>query len=779
MKFYSLLIISLFSFGSIINAQPNYKNAKAPVEDRVQDLLSRMTLDEKIGQLCSPLGWEMYEKKKGDKVEISAKFVELMQQMPVGAFWATLRADPWTQKTLETGLNPKLAAEALNKLQKYAIEKTRLGIPIFFAEECMHGHMAIGTTVFPTAIGQASTWNPSLINEMAEAIALETRLQGGNIAYGPILDLAREPRWSRVEETFGEDPILSGMLGRAFVKGLQGGNANDGKHVYSTLKHFAAYGIPVGGHNGQEAIIGKRELLSEHLLPFKMAIDAGAATVMTSYNSIDGIPCTSNSFLLKDILKEQWNFQGFVVSDLGSIEGIATSHRVAPDLKHAASMALNAGVEMDLGGNAYGKNIKQAVAENLVSEAVIDSAVCRILRLKFKMGLFENPYVDPMQAAKVVGNIQHKKIAEKVAEESVVLLKNKNNLLPLSKEIKSIAVIGPNADNMYNQLGDYTAPQDPDNVVTVLKGIKQAVSDKTTIHYVKGCAIRDTTQNNIQESVDAALKSDITVLVLGGSSARDFKTEYISTGAAQVSSNKNEMVSDMESGEGFDRSSLQLLGLQEELLNAVTATGKPVIVLYIQGRPLNMNTASEKADALLTAWYPGGEGGKGIANILFGKSNPSGRLPISVPRSVGQLPVYYSLGRQNQYVEGESGPLYSFGFGLSYTTFKYDDLSIAKQGENVHVSCTVTNTGKFDGNEVVQLYLRDNIGSVSTPPIQLIDFSKIYLKKGESKNVTFVLTPERLSLINQQMQQVVEPGEFTVFVGASSSNIRLNGSFIY
>jgi beta-glucosidase len=739
---YILFPIVIFSH---LSAQPLYKNPQASVEARVQDLLSRMTTQEKVGQLCSPTGWEMYE-KQGKEVVVSDAFVKLMQDVQPGTFWATLRADPWTRKTIQTGLDPELSAKALNALQQYALEKTRLGIPIFFAEECAHGHMAIGTTVFPTSLAQASTFNKDLIFRMGEAIALETRLQGAHIGYGPIIDVARDPRWSRMEETFGEDPVLTGILGSSFVKGLQGSQMGDGRHVYSTLKHFVAYGIPVGGHNGQQAMIGMRELFSNHLSPFRMAVDAGAKTIMTAYNAIDGIPCTANRYLLTDILRGKWQFDGFVFSDLGSVEGIATSHRTVPDIKHAAVAALKAGVETDLGGNAYDRNLELALQEGLITSADLDTAVARVLRLKFEMGLFESPYVDSSKVSALVRSNHHRALAREVAKEGTVLLKNEHNLLPLSKEIKSIAVIGPNADNLYNQLGDYTAPQERTEIATILDGIKRTVSPSTTVRYVKGCAIRDTTQSNIAEAVVAAQNAEVTVLVLGGSSARDFRTEYIETGAAVVSDDKEELISDMESGEGYDRKTLELLGDQEKLLKAIIETGKPLIVIYIQGRPLNMNLASEKADALLCAWYPGQEGGHAVADIIFGNYNPAGRLPVSVPRSVGQLPVYYSLGRQNKYVEGESTPLYAFGYGLSYTFFEYTDLSISQVGEVTHISCVIKNSGNYDGEEVVQLYVQDNISSVATPPIQLKDFERVFLKKGESRKISFILKPHQLSL---------------------------------
>jgi beta-glucosidase len=671
-----IIILFLCTVSRNLLSQELYKDPDRTTDERIADLLSRMTTEEKIGQLCFPTGWEMYRKIDDHTAVPAESFIERMQKTPIGGFWATLRADPWTQKTLSNGLNPKLSAKALNSLQRFAVEETRLGIPLLFAEECMHGHMAIGTTVFPTGLGQGSTWNPQLIQEMAGVIALETRLQGAHIAYGPILDLARELRWSRVEETFGEDPVLTAKLGVAFVNGLQGNDFKDGRHVYSTPKHFAAYGIPSGGHNGQQAFIGERELFSNHLLPFGKVAEAGVKTIMTSYNSIDGIPATAHKYLLKDILRVEWGFDGFVFSDLGSIEGIAGTHRAAKSVKHAAALSLKAGVDADLGGNAYSKNLISALDEGLVSMSDIDNAVVNILRLKFEMGLFENPYVDTIKASQKVRNEKHIKLSREVARQGIVLLKNCNNILPLKKDIGSIAVIGPNADNIYNQLGDYTAPQERSNIVTVLDGIKNAVNEKTSVYYTKGCDIRDTTETNIQEAVDIANKSDVVILVVGGSSARDFKTEYIETGAATITGAVNEKISDMESGEGFDRSSLDLLGDQEKLISEIANTGKPLIVIYIQGRPLNMNNASEKAAALLSAWYPGQEGGNAVADILFGDYNPSGRLPVSVPRSVGQLPVYYSLGRQADYVEESSSPLYPFGYGLSYTNFEYSDLEV-------------------------------------------------------------------------------------------------------
>lgn len=772
MKKIVFIITYIFLINQVIfsQTQPPYKNPGLPVETRVKDLIGRMTLEEKIGQLLCPLGWEMYD-KQGNNVTHSRKFEELVKDKNIGMLWATYRADPWTQKTLETGLNPELSAKAGNALQKYIIENTRLGIPIFLAEEAPHGHMAIGTTVFPTGIGQAATWNPALISQMAGVSAKEVRLQGAHISYGPVLDLSRDHRWSRVEESYGEDPVLMSRMAEAVVKGTGSGDLSKEYSTIATLKHFAAYGIPEGGHNGSASSVGERELRQSFLPPFKAAIDAGALSVMSAYNSIDGIPCTSSRFLLTDILRKEWNFRGFTVSDLGSIEGIAGSHRVARNAKQAAELALSAGLDTDLGGNAY-VNLLNSVKEGIIDEKDIDTAVSRSLSLKFEMGLFENPYADPAKAKKEVKAAEHTALSRKVAQQSIVLLENKNNTLPLDKGLK-IAVIGPNADNVYNMLGDYTAPQEEKGVVTVKRGIEEKIG-KPQVQYVKGCAIRDTANLTIKEAVEAAKNSDVVIAVVGGSSARDFKTKYIDTGAAVAT---EESVSDMESGEGFDRSTLDLLGKQLDLLKALKTTGKPLVVVYIQGRPLNMNWASENADALLTAWYPGQEGGNAIADVLFGDYNPAGRLPISVARSVGQLPVHYNkrnpLG--HNYVEVSSSPLYSFGYGKSFSEFDYSNLKIEKTGDyKYRVSLTVTNIGEYDGDEVVQLYMKNHYASVSQPNKQLRHFERTHFKKGESKNISFDLTEDDFSIINAEMKNVVEPGgTFDIMIGSSSVDIRL------
>ena len=768
----SFLVVVLNTFIVLFAQQSRgfpYKNPTLPVETRVADLLSRMTLEEKVGQLLCPLGWEMY-KIKGNDVLPSDKFKQLIKDRNAGMLWATYRADPWTKKTLATGLNPALAAKAGNALQKYVMENTRLGIPLFLAEEAPHGHMAIGTTVFPTGIGMAATWSPQLINEVGKAIGKEIRLQGGHISYGPVLDLARDPRWSRVEETFGEDPVLTGEIGKAMVAGLGGGDLSRPYSTLATLKHFLAYGISESGQNGNPSFAGMRELHENFLPPFRQAINAGALSVMTSYNSMDGIPCTANHYLLTELLRDEWKFKGFVVSDLYSIEGIHQSHFVASTMKEAAVMALSAGVDIDLGGDAY-MNLMDAVNRKEISKEILDAAVSRVLRLKFEMGLFENPYVDPGKAKKEVRSKEYVALARQVAQASITLLKNEHSLLPLDRSMK-VALIGPNADNRYNMLGDYTAPQEEENVKTVLDGIRAKLSS-SQVEYVKGCSIRDTVTSDIEQAVAAAQRSEVVIAVVGGSSARDFKTSYKETGAA-IADEKT--ISDMECGEGFDRATLSLLGKQQELLKALKATGKPLIVVYIEGRPLDKNWASENADALLTAYYPGQEGGNAIADVLFGEFNPAGRLPFSVPRSVGQVPVYYNkkAPQSHDYVEMSASPLYSFGYGLSYTTFEYSDLYLsALTPHSFEVSCKIRNTGKYDGEEVVQLYLRDEYASVVQPLKQLKHFARLFLKCGEEQEVKFILSEEDFALVDRNLKRVVEPGTFQVMIGAASYDIRL------
>ena len=760
------ILAALLVLAGCSGRTPTYKEAGRSAEIRAEILLKKMTVDEKLGQLLCPLGWPMYEKVSADSVTISDAYRDYIQNQHGGMLWAVFRADPWTKKTLETGLDPTLAAKAYNALQRYAVDSTRLGIPIMLAEEAPHGHMAIGTTVFPTSIGLASTWDSELVEEVGRVIGTELQAQGATIGYGPVIDLARAPRWSRVEETYGEDVYLTSRMASAMVRGTSS------QGVISTLKHFVAYGVPEGGHNGNPSIIGMRDLRENVLPTFKAAIDAGALSVMTSYNSLDGIPTTCNKDLLTGVLHDEWGFNGFVVSDLESIDGLARDHKVAASKQEAGELALNAGVDVDLGANCFAL-LKESVEKGRVPMAVLDRAVKRVLVRKFAAGLFDNPYIDETAAAGLVRTPQHIEVAAQAAREGVVLLKN-DGVLPLRKDM-TVALIGPNADNQYNQLGDYTAPQAEDHVVTMREGLE---AKGINVRYVKGCAIRDTEHSSIAQALIATMLSDVAVVVVGGSSARDFRTRYIDTGAAVVD---EESVSDMEAGEGFDRASLNLLGLQNDLLKAVRSVGKPVVVIYVEGRPLDKEWAAEKADAVLTMWYPGGEGGTALADVLFGDYNPAGRLPVSVPRDVGQLPVYYNKRnpRGHDYVELSADPLYPFGYGLSYTTFEYSNLRVSGRIPDLEVSVDIKNTGGRDGDEVVQLYVIDPLASTVRPRKQLRAFDRVFIKAGETKPVSLKLRPDAFSLVDASGNTVIERGDFILQVGASSEDIRLTETISY
>jgi beta-glucosidase len=567
-------------------------------------------------------------------------------------------------------------------------------------------------------------------------------------------------------------------MGTAMIRGFQGEKLGERDKIIGTLKHFVAYAAPDGGHNGESVSVGERSLRQYFLPPFERAVKSGAGSVMTAYNSIDGIPCSANPWLLKDILRKDWGFTGFVVSDLLSISGLNGGHATAATAEEAASQSIHAGLDVDLSGTGYGSNLLKAVQQGLVEPAVLDTAVARVLRMKFNLGLFDHPYVDEKLVAQKVATAQNKTVARQVARESIVLLKNDQHILPLSKSLKRIAVIGPNADNTYNQLGDYTAPQAEGKVQTLLTGIRAAVGNSTKVDYVKGCAIRDTSNSDIAAAVAAAKQADAVVLVLGGSSARDFKTSYQATGAANVDPNT---VSDMESGEGFDRVSLDMMGDQIKLLKAIQATGKPVVLVTIMGRPLNLNWAAEHVPAIVNAWYPGQEGGLAIADVLFGDYNPAGRLPISVPRSVGQLPVHYNhtKPKHHDYVEMSAKPLYAFGYGLSYSSFDYSNLQVSLNENGNDFVCTVSfdvaNNGKLAGDEVAQLYVVDEVSSVVTPVMQLKRFERKNIAAGKKERYSFQLTKEDLKLWNAGNEWKTEKGRFKLLVGASSDDIRLKG----
>lgn len=747
-----------------------FKDSSKPALDRAQHLLSLMTLEEKIGQLIQPFGWKTYEYKNG-QVSLTDSFKEQVENGGVGSLYGVLRADPWTGVTLDNGLSPKEGARAVNEIQRYAIEHSRLGIPILIGEECSHGHMAIGGTVFPVPLSIGSTWNVDLYREMCQAVARETRSQGGVATYSPVLDVVRDPRWGRTEECFGEDPYLISELGVASVEGLQGERLDGADSVVATLKHFAGYGSSEGGRNAGPVHMGHRELLEVDLLPFRKAVEAGAESIMPAYNEIDGVPCTVNSELLEDLLRKEWGFKGMVITDCGAIDMLASGHDTAEDGMDAAIQAIRAGIDMEMSGEMFGKHLFEAVRLGKLETEVIDQAVLRVLTLKFRLGLFENPYVDPDRAEQVIGSDDHRRIARQLAAEGTILLKNEGDILPLSKTSGTVAVIGPNADQGYNQLGDYTSPQPQEHVATVLKGIRHKLVDETQrVLYAPGCRIKDDSKEGFDLALSCAEQADTIVMVLGGSSARDFGegTIDLRTGASQVTEHS---WSDMDCGEGIDRMTLQLSGVQLELFQEIHKLGKPIVVVYINGRPIAEPWIDEHAHAILEAWYPGQEGGHAIADILFGDVNPSGRLTISIPKHVGQLPVYYygKRSRGKRYLEEDSKPRYPFGYGLSYTKFSYSDLKVEPEiigvDEQATVSLNVTNSGDREGSEVVQLYISDAASQYTRPAKELKGFHKMNLKPGETRTVNFTVGAEELKYIGKNYNYVVEPGLFHVMVG--------------
>ncbi|HSD45420.1 MAG TPA: glycoside hydrolase family 3 N-terminal domain-containing protein [Pyrinomonadaceae bacterium] len=740
---------------------PDYKNPRLPVERRVADLLSRMTLEEKIAQLTCLWANRPQVKPNNfatDRGEFSpAKAAEVMKHGIGQIARQRERKDP------------REGAKFANAVQKWLIENTRLGIPAILHDEILHGHMAQGSTSFPQPIALATTWDPEFITKVFTAGALETRARGSHQVLGPNLDLARDPRWGRTEETYGEDPYLTSRMAVAVVKALQGtGPVIDENHVIATAKHFTAHGQPESGTNIGPVNFSERALREYFLPSFKAAVtEAGIMSVMPSYNEIDGVPSHANKWLLQKLLREEWGFKGHVVSDYYAIPQMVDLHHIAADKPATAKLAIESGVDTELPDPDAYPTLLQLVKEGRVAEATINEAVARNLRAKFLLGLFENPYVDVERAVRVTNSKEHIALAAEAARRSITLLKNENNLLPLNVgALKSIAVIGPNAAKVH--LGGYS--DEPGRGVSVLQGIKDKVGARAKVVYAEGCKITKEggdwfadqaeladpaeDQKLIAAAVAVARTADVALLVLGGNE----------------DTNK-EGWADNHLG---DRDSLDLVGRQNDLVKAVLETGKPTIVLLINSGPLSINYIAENVPAILEGFYLGQETGVGVADVLFGDYNPAGKLTISFPRSVGQLPLYYNRKptARRGYLFADKSPLFPFGFGLSYTTFAYSDLKVSpakiSASENARVSVTVTNTGKRAGDEIVQLYIRDLVSSVTRPIMELKDFKRIALAPGESKSVEFVITPDKLSFLDLNMKTVVEPGVFDIMVGTSS-----------
>jgi beta-glucosidase len=721
---------------SALADEPPYKNPDLPVNERVGDLLGRMTLEEKARQL------DLYNAK--NTIVTKSNQLNGVQVKP-GTPFVPERAEK-ALGNLGVGAIHELYPDAqlYNALQKWVMQHSCLGIPVLLTGEGLHGYMGCNATIFPQSVNLATTWNTDLARAEGAAIASETRAHGVEMILAPVLDVAREPRWGRVEEDFGEDPFLSGQLGLAYVEGVQGDSLATDQTCIAEPKHFAGYGSPESGLNTSPVHAGEREVRMVMLKSFEPAIRQGNAMgVMVAYNDIDGVPCTANPRLLKKVLCGEWGFQGFTLADDGAIRRLYTDHHVAATPADAACLAINSGVDMqfyDFPHDVFQNAIIRGVKDGRISEATLNNAVGRVLRAKFLLGLFDHPFVDTNLERSVCRSQAHLDLSLEVARQSMCLLKNQAHLLALNKNLKRIAVIGPNADAV--QTGDYTGhqPSLDSSKYGIFAQVKKIVSPETLVQFADG--------QNIGDAVALATNSDVVILGLG----------------------ENSKIS----GEGHDRSDLNLPGNQEQLLEAIVATGVPVVLVLENGRPLTIPWAAEHVPAILEAWYPGEFGGRAIAETLFGDNNPAGRLSISFPKNVGQLPVFYNHfpSKRNRYVDGDDSPQFVFGFGLSYTTFKYNNLrvTVPPRGSDDDVLATfdLTNTGDRDGDEVAQAYVRETTASVATPQRALKAFSRIHLKAGETRTVTLHIKKDDLAVWGADREWAIEPGEFTVWVGGNS-----------
>jgi len=710
---------------------------KKTIEQRVDSVLALMNLEEKVGQLVQYSGgWDTGTQT----AKPSEAHEKLINKGKVGSF-----------------LNV-FGAESTKRLQKIAVEESRLKIPLIFGLDVIHGFRAI----FPVPLAEACTWEPELIQLSARWQATEAASTGLHWTFNPMVDIARDPRWGRIVEGSGEDPYLGSLMAAARVKGYQGNDLSANNTIVACAKHFAGYGGAEGGRDYNTVDMSERTFRDVYLRPFHAAVEAGVGTLMSSFNEIGGVPQSGSHFLLTDILRKEWGFDGFVVSDWNSV-GELIPHGIAKDLNHAALIGINAGVDMDMEASAYFNYLADLVKERKVSNKILDESVKRVLRIKFRLGLFDDPfkYCNSVNEKKTILNKEIVNATREVAKRSIVLLKNKNNLLPLKKSLSRIAVLGPLANSKDDPLGPWSAQGKPEDVVTVVEGLKNKLGSKVEILFEEGCKVDGSSQDGFGKAIEAAQKSEVVILCIGES--RNM------------------------SAEARSRAYLDLPGVQETFVKEIYKTGKPIVVVLMNGRPLTINWISENIPSILETWYLGIQSGNAVADVLFGDYNPSGKLPVTFPRYVGQIPIYYNhknTGRPydpknhytSYYLDLENTPLYPFGFGLSYTTFDYSNLSLnknkIKKDESLKVSVDVKNSGSMDGEEVVQLYIRDLVGSVTRPVKELKDFTKIFLKAGESKRVKFTITPEKLKFYDINMNFVVEPGDFKVFVGTNSVDVK-------
>ncbi len=742
------------------------------IEKKIDELLSRMTLNEKIAQMLSMCGWTMYV-REGNQIRVSEELVKLYKTFPGAGLGSFNRADWYTGKNWENGLTPELTAKAHNMIQRYAVEETRLGIPLLFGGS-IHGLFVLGGVVFPTGLGFASTWDRGLVRQAgADVVSELSSFCRAGFAAGPTQDLARDPRWSRVEETYGEDPWLSAELTAAYNHGI----LSAGKGFAPSIRHFTGHGEPEGGHNGAPAHTGKNELFNIHMRPFEAGVKSGALSTMSAYNLIDGIPCSIHGELINGVLRDRWNYRGYITADAFAITMLVETG-FAKDLGEAAALAVKNGTDVCCWeGENFLKGIQDALTRGLLTEADLDVHVRRMLRLKFESGVFEHPYVEDESApVRILGCPAHRETALHLARESLILLSNPRGLLPL-KQPGKIAVVGPNADNIGNQLGDYTSPQKREAVITVRKGFEMLANQlHFKVGYASGCKVRSMDVSGFAEAEKTVREADAAVVVLGGSSTPDMETEFMETGAALAQRCREDSNQDKDSGEGYDRAKLRLGGVQLELLKRLLSTGKPVITVLIMGRPLVLDEVLEYSDAVICAWYPGMMGGLAVAEAVLGLYNPGGKLPVSIPRSEGQLPVYYNaLQKRKNYVDTPGEPLLRFGFGLSYTNFQYSEMTLEKTvcraDEPNRATVKVTNAGTTAGDEVVQMYVTDVQFSVARPELELRGFERIHLLPGESRVVEFPITESELGFYGADLEYRVEPGLFRIHVGGNLDSL--------
>ena len=731
---FSVLLLAVSGFVQT----PQQKSSDDIISVRVDSVLSLMTLDEKIGQLNQlsfGIGW-------GPTVKVAVPD-EYKQQIREGKIGSFLNA---------------IGAEFTYELQKVAVEESRLKIPLIFGLDVIHGFK----TTFPVPLGEAATWQPEMVEMSAHYQALEAASAGIHWTFSPMVDIARDPRWGRIMEGAGEDPYLGSLMAAAHVRGYQGNLSN--LNIIACVKHYAGYGGAEGGRDYNTVDFSERTFRDIYLPPYKAGVEAGAHTLMASFNEIGGIPASGSKYLLTDILRDEWNFKGFVVSDWNSI-GEMINHGFASNLKHAGEISINAGLDMDMESRSYLTHLKELVAEGKVKESLIDESVRRILRIKFMLGLFDDPfrYCSKEREQKNIMTTEIKNASLDVAKRSFVLLKNEENILPLKKDYKKIAVIGPLAKSKLDPLGEWNALGIEEDVTSVLEGLKKYVGDKSEILYAEGCKITDTSKDGFKEAIDKAKDAEVIILCVGESRSM--------------------------SGEAYSRSSLDLPGVQEDLAKELLKTGKPIIAVLMNGRPLSINWLNDNADAILETWFAGTMTGDAVAQVLFGDYNPSGKLPVTFPRTVGQVPIYYNhknTGRPgdeknrytSKYLDLPLTPLYPFGYGLSYTNFDYSDVTLSNSKltnkDSLVVTVKVKNTGNYDGEEVVQLYVQDLVGSVTRPVKELKGFKKILLKSGEEKSVDFIIHEKDLRFTAADMKFKSEPGVFKVFVGTNSVDVSEN-----